>query len=187
MEQEYFKAGFISRSHGIKGELKAKFEVTDISKYSNKASVFLAKNGETPALFHVETFRVIAKDEAILQLKEIKGRNEADLMRSYDIFYPLEDLPKLAKDDFYYHDILGFSVIDAVLGPIGKIEEVIEMPGQDLIRILVNEKEILIPIVPHFILKLDKKNKEIQMNLPSGLVDIYLVPGNEDPETDTEN
>ena len=182
MEQEFYSAGFITRSHGIKGELKAKFEVTDIQKYAQKASVFLAKKGGKPALFHVELFRIISKDEVLLKLKEIKDRNEADLMRGYEIFFPLAEMPKTSENEFYYHEIQDFSVIDSKLGAIGKVEEVIEMPAQDLIRTTYLGKEVLIPLVHDFILKLDKKKNEIHMNLPEGLVDVYMQPAKETEE-----
>ena len=179
MEQEFYKAGIIARSHGIKGELKAKFEVTDIQKYAKKASVFLAKKGGKPALFNVEAFRITGKDEVLLKLKEVKDRNEADLMRGYEIFFPLSEMPKIAEDDFYYHEIQDFTLIDSKLGLLGKVEEVIEMPAQDLIRTTFEGKEVLIPMVDEFIIKVDKKKKEISLNLPEGLVDVYLIPSKE--------
>ena len=58
---------------------------------------------------------------------------------------------------------------------VGTVEEIIQNPGQDLLRILSAEKkEILIPFHTDFITAVSKKKKTITMDLPEGLMEINL-------------
>jgi 16S rRNA processing protein RimM len=57
---------------------------------------------------------------------------------------------------------------------LGKILEVIEQPHQLLCRIEVQGKEALIPLHEETILKIDKKKQQVIVELPEGLLEIYL-------------
>ena len=57
---------------------------------------------------------------------------------------------------------------------LGEIIEVIEQPHQVLCTILYNGKEAMIPVHQDNLIKLDKKNKKVFVELPEGLLDIYL-------------
>ena len=52
--------------------------------------------------------------------------------------------------------------------------EVIEQPHQVLCRLEINRKEVLIPINGETLEKMDKKNKTVFVNLPDGLLELYL-------------
>ncbi len=70
--------------------------------------------------------------------------------------------------------MIGFSVIDKTRGKIGDIRKIFEYPSQAVIQVFFNKKEILIPINPHVILQVDREKKEIQIDAPEGLIELYL-------------
>ncbi|RZJ63135.1 MAG: 16S rRNA processing protein RimM, partial [Flavobacterium sp.] len=83
--------------------------------------------------------------------------------------------PKLEGDKFYFHEVIGFDVEDKRLGIVGKIVSVNDIAAQPLFEVLKdNVIEILIPMIDHFIVKVDRKNKVIKMDLPEGLIEMYL-------------
>ena len=171
----FFKAGYISRVHGIRGEVKAKFEVEDIFDFEDRASVFLAKQGK-PALFHVTAFRIQNDQEAILAFEEVKDRNAAELLRGYSIYIPLAELPQAEEGDFYYHDIIGFRLVDENLGEIGVLKDVYEMPGQDLMALDYQGREALIPMADTILLNIDMEHKTIHTRVPEGLLEVFTNP-----------
>ena len=75
---------------------------------------------------------------------------------------------------FYYHEVNGFQVEDIRHGKIGEIEYINDQTPQHLFVINSNDKEVLIPINDDFILELDRINKTIKMDLPEGLLKIYI-------------
>ncbi|MEJ7680633.1 MAG: hypothetical protein WKG06_22820 [Segetibacter sp.] len=58
---------------------------------------------------------------------------------------------------------------------IGEIIEVIEQPLQVLCKIMYNGNEALIPIHEESLKKIDKKEKQVHVNLPEGLLEIYTT------------
>jgi len=83
-------------------------------------------------------------------------------------------LPKLKGNSFYYHEIIGFTVIDEKHGNIGVIEKVLDNQHQDIFSIKKENKEILIPVADEIIKKVDRKNKVIEIEAPDGLIEIYI-------------
>ncbi|MCX6266534.1 MAG: ribosome maturation factor RimM, partial [Bacteroidetes bacterium] len=87
---------------------------------------------------------------------------------------PITELPTLKGNQFYFHEIVGFQVVDQNHGNIGRIEDILELPHQSLFQIRYGEKEILIPIVDDIIQKVDRRKKLLMIEAPSGLIEIYL-------------
>ena len=88
------------------------------------------------------------------------------------VYLPLDQLPKLDDDQFYFHEIIGFKVIDSVQGPIGIITGVNDTSSQVLLEVEHNDKQILIPLVDELIQQLDKQKKQIYLSIPEGLLDL---------------
>jgi 16S rRNA processing protein RimM len=71
--------------------------------------------------------------------------------------------------------LLGCTEHDKELGILGVIEEIIEMPMQVLAKIVITGKEVLLPINDQSLVKVDKKQQIVHVDLPEGLLDIYLT------------
>jgi 16S rRNA processing protein RimM len=69
--------------------------------------------------------------------------------------------------------LLGNSIINHQ-HPIGEILEVIEQPHQLLCRLEIKGKEVLIPLHEASLKKIDHKKNQVLVELPEGLLDIYL-------------
>ena len=91
-----------------------------------------------------------------------------------ELYLPLSMLPKLEGTQFYYHEVIGFDVLDTRLGNIGKITAINDSGAQPLLKSIKNGTEILIPLIDDFIIALDRANKTITLETPEGLVDLYL-------------
>jgi 16S rRNA processing protein RimM len=90
------------------------------------------------------------------------------------LYLPLELLPQLEDDKFYFHEIIGFTMTDVNFGDVGIITGVNDSTSQSLFEVNQNGIEILIPMNDEFITKVDKPNKTITVNTPEGLIDLYL-------------
>jgi 16S rRNA processing protein RimM len=86
---------------------------------------------------------------------------------------PLTKLPKLAGNKFYYHEIIGFDVVDKNLGKIGNVVSINEHTAQATFEVSFGKKIALIPIVDEIILEVKRETKSIYVNTPPGLVDLY--------------
>jgi len=70
--------------------------------------------------------------------------------------------------------VIGFEIEDKRCGIIGEIVSVNDTTAQPLFEVLNGDVEMLIPMVDHFIIKIDRENKKVVMDLPEGLVEMYL-------------
>jgi len=68
---------------------------------------------------------------------------------------------------------LGYTIIDYT-EPLGEILEVIEQPHQLLCRLDIKGKEVLIPLNESFLQKVNHAKKQVNVELPDGLLEIYL-------------
>nr|MCE2704432.1 16S rRNA processing protein RimM [Terrimonas sp.] len=57
---------------------------------------------------------------------------------------------------------------------IGLITEVIEQPQQLVCKVFIQEQEVLIPLHEDTLLSIDHAAKKVIVQLPDGLLDIYL-------------
>lgn len=89
------------------------------------------------------------------------------------MYLPLTALPELEDDQYYYHEIIGFEILEDSK-PLGAVENIYNFPTQNLIVTTIQENEVLIPIQDDVVLKVDKNEKKVYVSLPEGLLEVYL-------------
>lgn len=176
-----FELGYILRPHGLKGEVMAVLEADEPELHKKAPLLYLAtKQGLVP--YKLEGFNLQKQGEqAILKLKGIDTVEQTEGLKGTKLYLPLSALPELADDQFYYHEIVGFTVYDNNQDgeEVGPVADVYEMPQQLMLGVIVNGVEALIPLHDDFLVRVDKKAKRIVMKLPPGLIDVYLGGGEE--------
>jgi 16S rRNA processing protein RimM len=175
-----FQLGYISKTHGVQGEVTFVLDVDNPEEYDNLESVFLEINNKLVPFF-VTHFQ-LQREKAIVKLEDVNNFENADKLVGCALYLPLTQLPELEEDQFYYHDIISYQIIDENKGALGTIANVYELPHQDLIAMTYQNKEVLIPITDEFITKVDHQKKELHVDLPEGLLEIYLTDTEEKPD-----
>ncbi|UOQ65372.1 ribosome maturation factor RimM [Hymenobacter volaticus] len=170
--------GSIGKPHGLKGFVVAFLDVDDLDAYRKVKSVLLEMPTAPGKLttYEVEKLQPQAENRALLKLKGIDRIEEAEPLRNAKLYRPLEALPQLEEDQFYFHDVIGFTVVDEQLGQLGVVETFYELPQQDLLAMRYQGQEVLIPVVDELISRADQAGKKLYVQLPEGLLDVYLTP-----------
>jgi 16S rRNA processing protein RimM len=171
-KEDCFELGKITKTHGLKGEVVLWLDVDFPEDYEDLESVFLDQKGELVPYF-IETYR-LSGNRAIVQFEDIDTFEKAEGLINLQAFLPLEELPELGNDQFYYHEIIGFQIVDKQLGVLGTVQTVHSMQAQDLLVMDYKSKEVLIPVIPEIVLEADKEAKILNVNLPEGLLEVYL-------------
>lgn len=172
-KDDCFQIGRFIKPHGFKGELSIKLDVDHPQEYQEMESAFVEINKELIPFFF-ERLRLNNKGIATVKIEGIDTEEDALTLVKKNLYLPLDILPKLTGNRFYFHEIEGFKAIDNEFGEIGVIQAVLDGNAQDIFQIINGKKEILIPIVDDFILSVDRDKKEILLNAPEGLIDFYL-------------
>lgn len=167
-----FFFGKITKTHGLKGELTLKTDISDPKDFKDlKYLLIEEKNNLIPYFIEKQT---ISGDKMFIGLQDVNTVEKASAFIGRSTFLPNDFLPELDEDDFYFKEIIGFTIVDEALGEIGIISDVIEYPTQAVIQVIKDEKEILIPVHDDIITKILKKERTIVVRTPDGLVDMYL-------------
>ncbi|MDD5569916.1 MAG: ribosome maturation factor RimM [Bacteroidales bacterium] len=170
--KDCYLLGCVSKTIGNKGEVVFFIDADNPAKYKTLKSVFIEIGGQLVPFF-IKKIK-INKNTAIVSIDGLDSVEKSIMLVSTKIYLPLELLPKLKGNNFYFHEVTGFTVIDNYKGNIGIIESIIENSGNPLIQIKSGEKEILIPLKKKFIKKVDRENRIIEIEAPEGLIDVYL-------------
>lgn len=172
-KEDCFYLGKIVRKFSFKGELLAKLDTDEPEMYEEMESVLVDFNGNLVPFFIEHAF--LHKSELLrIQFEEVENEEDADDLIGAELYLPLSMLPELEDDQFYFHEIIGFTAVDVNYGEIGVIKNINDNTAQALFEIVKGDKEILIPMNDDFIQKVDKANKQILLDTPAGLIDIYL-------------
>ncbi|MFV8281036.1 ribosome maturation factor RimM [Christiangramia marina] len=172
-KEDCFYLGRIVAKFSFKGEVLIKLDTDEPELYTEMESVFVEYN-ENLVPFFIERSYLHKSTLLRAKIEDIDTEQDAEDMIGAELYLPLEQLPQLPDDKFYFHEIIGFDVIDQQHGNIGKIVSINDTTAQALFEIDKDGKQILIPMNDEFIEKVDKKNKQIKVITPEGLVDLYL-------------
>ena len=168
-----FFLGKIVKKYSYKGEVLVKLDTDEPHLYEKMESVFVeVRNNLVP--FFIESSQLHKSELLRIKFEDVDSESDADALIKCELYLPLEFLPVLDDDKFYFHEIIGFKVIDKVFGEVGKITSVNDSTAQSLFEIDRDGIEILIPMNDEFISKVDKTNKTIFVETPEGLIDLYL-------------
>ena len=125
--------------------------------------------------FAIDLLNVKSGNSAYVKLAEIDGYDEASAIVGRELYLPLSYLPTLSGNDFYFHEVKGFKVVDEKHGIIGHIADVYTQSSQAIFSIINSDgKEILIPASDEIILQVERKSETVHVGTPKGLIDIYL-------------
>jgi 16S rRNA processing protein RimM len=172
-KEDCFYLGKIAKKFSFKGEVLIYLDTDEPELYENMESVFVEFNKNLVPFF-IENSSLHKNDFLRVQFEDVDTEEEADSILNCDVYLPLSMLPKLEGNKFYFHEVIGFEIEDKRLGVFGKIVSINDTTAQPLFEVLNGEVEMLIPMVDHFLVKIDRENKKVVMDLPEGLVEMYL-------------
>lgn len=170
----YYELGYVLRTHGVKGDVIILLDTDAPDRYRKLKSVFLEQHGSLEE-FEVSTV-VIQPDEksARLHLKGIEDMTPAEALLKRRVFIPLTFLPPLRGKEFYFHEIIGYTVVDKTAGELGPLLTVYDLLQHPVGEVERESKKIMFPLIDEFIETINRKEKKIYISLPDGLIDVYL-------------
>jgi 16S rRNA processing protein RimM len=168
-----FQLGYVSKVHGLRGEVMVVLDVDYPEDYQNLEHLFLEQRTRLVPFF-LEHFVLQPGNKALAKFEDLNSIDQVENLVGTEVYLPLTELPNLQEDQYFYHDLIGFEVFDETKGLIGPIQIVYDLSTQNLLGVTYLEKEVLIPIQDGIILKVDKAAKKVYCRLPEGLLEIYL-------------
>ncbi|MDB3976876.1 ribosome maturation factor RimM [Flavobacteriaceae bacterium] len=172
-KEDCFFVGKVVKKYSFKGELLIKLDTDDPELFLEMESVFVEQH-KTLIPFFIQRSQLHKSSLLRVQFEDIYDEASANALLGTELFLPLDFLPPLEGNKFYYHEIIGFKVSDTRFGDVGVLVGVNDKTAQHLFVIEKLGKEILIPINDLFIKQVDRENKMLRLDVPKGLIELYL-------------
>ncbi|CCH52033.1 16S rRNA processing protein RimM [Fibrisoma limi BUZ 3] len=173
-KDDCYQVGHITKTHGVNGELVIFLDVDEPSDYADLDSILLDVKGELLPYF-IESIAIVKGSRAIVAFEDVDTIEQAERLINCGVYLPLDNLEPIEDEDrFYFHEIVGYRVVDSREGELGIVRGVYAMNAQDLIAMDYQQKEVLIPINSDIVHTIDRANKRLNVALPDGLLAIYL-------------
>ena len=168
---QYFKIGKFAASYGLMGELVLQHSLGKKTTLKGLEAVFIEEQQDNFMPYFIESTSIKSDKETYIKLEGINTKEAARLLTPKEVWMEEVDFKKYTLKSAPIA-LLGFNMIDGDTD-LGEIIEVIEQPHQVLCTIMYKGKEALIPVHEASLLKIDKKNKKVFIEIPDGLLEIY--------------
>jgi 16S rRNA processing protein RimM len=169
---EYFKIGKLVSAFGLKGELILQHNLGKKTSLKGLQAIFIEEKKSAFIPWFVESTRIKSNEEIYLKLQDLSTREAAIKLAQKEVWLTEADFKKFSAKSSPIN-FLGYTIIEKEK-ELGAILEVIEQPHQLLCRIEIENTEVLIPLHEDTIIKIDHKKKQVIVDLPEGLLEIYL-------------
>jgi 16S rRNA processing protein RimM len=173
MQDDFFYLGKITKPFGRKGYMFIYLDTDEPEKYYCLESLFVQNEEGELIPYMLEDIQYRGKNQAVVKFRDIDEEAAKSLIKS-EIYLPISMLPPLTGNNFYYHEVIGFQVVDKEKGYIGVITEFIDFSKSPIMQIDYNGTEILIPAIDRVFTRVDREEKTIFIEAPEGLIDVYL-------------
>jgi len=169
-KQDCFYLGKIIKKYRFKGEVLIKIDGNLSKNYFDLKNV-LVENEKNLVPFFIKHIKLHKPDILRIKFEDIDSEESVNKILKKDIYLPLSLLPPLIGKKFYFHEVIGFNALhnDKIIGIIKNIND---KSPQATFEIKDKDKIVLVPIHDDFIIKINRKEKKIELNLPDGLLDL---------------
>jgi 16S rRNA processing protein RimM len=171
-KDEAFYIGYVTKTKGLKGEVQLYFEFENFDAIDFDV-IFADMNGKMVPFF-VSTYKLYPNSTGLFYFDDIDHIDKAQALVKKKMYLPLTQMPERDEDDFTYQDLKGFIATDEKLGELGEIIEVNEYPQQFVATVHYKNRDVLFPLNEDFIVEIDDEENVLHLDLPEGLLDVYL-------------
>lgn len=171
---EYIQIGKITHTHGLDGTVMLMHHLGKNKELKQLKHIFIELKRESYIPFFVRKITVDNDKELYVDLDEVDTMEAAKALSGKAVYLSTEQYERVKPKDQEVN-FVGFEVWDEAFGQIGKVEELLETPGQLLATILYKgELEVIVPLNEQTIKSVNIATKTLHLNLPEGLLDVYL-------------
>lgn len=167
-EPVFLMVGKVRRPHGLHGEVVVEI-ITDFPEHLHAGKMVYI--GENHTRLTIRTQRFL-KNGFLLAFEGFSTPDQVNSFRNKFLYIDKASVPELPSDEYYFHQVLGLSVITDTGERLGNITEILETGANDVYIVTDGiGREVLLPAINDVVLKVDLKQKIIRVHLLPGLLD----------------
>ena len=157
-EPAFLVLGKLRRAHGVQGEIPLEVYTQMLELLAPESRVYV---GDDHIPYTIERTRY-KQDLLLLKFYEINDRTVVSELTNQILYVAAEQLPPLAEDEIYLHQLIGLNVYEEDDHYLGVLKEILETGAND-VYLIEDESggEILIPATDEMILGIDLEAGEM--------------------------
>ena len=160
---DWIPVGRVTRTHGLKGELKFFPADQDDLVVQNDQRIRLGE-----ATFKIKSVRG-AKSPFIVKFEGIDSIEAAQILSGQEVLVAKEDFESLPDGEYYRFEIEGLKAFDDTGKYYGVIEDVIATGSNDVYVVRENGKEWLVPMIDSVVQSIDLEQGKLIFHCVEGL------------------
>lgn len=171
--KNYISIGKLVATHGVNGALVLKHDLGKKTTFKELKAFFLEDlPGSFLPYFPVD-IKARSEEEVLVEFEGIITKEKAARYVQKQVWLEESDFARYAAANAPI-SLLGYTVYDGTEA-LGEVLEVIEQPHQVMCRIQYKEHDdVLIPVNESSLVKIDKKEKRLMLDLPEGLIETQI-------------
>ncbi len=142
--QDLINVGKISGVFGLKGWVKV-FSYTEPRENILSYKHWLLKKGSQDKSVKVIGGQLQGKG-VVAQIEGVTDRDQALLLMGWDVYITHDQLPTLAKGEYYWTDLVGLDVENLEGFQLGKVDSLFETGANDIL-LVKGERERALPFI----------------------------------------
>jgi 16S rRNA processing protein RimM len=167
--EQYLEVARFTKTHGLRGDIKAQFFTDSIEDFGNFPQVYLGTE-KTPLT--IENARGVG-GAVLLKIKGIDTIDDAKKLTGKFLYADRSDF-NLPENSWFIRDLLGLKVIDADSGAeYGVVEDILQNGPTDVYSVKTPTGLFMFPSLPEVIIETDITNGYIKIRPPEGLLEVY--------------
>ena len=171
--KNYISIGKLVAAHGLKGTMILKHHLGKKTALQGLDVFFIEELPGSFLPYFPGEMAAKSEEEILINIEGVDSKEKASKLLQKQVWLTEDVFVKFAAASAPI-SLLGFQVFDKKV-LVGEVLEVIEQPHQVMCRIEhQGNDEILIPINEQSLVKIDKKNKKLYLDLPDGLIEVQM-------------
>ena len=151
MKQKFIEQGYISATHGVRGEVKLVVWCDDMNSFFKLKKLYFDSEGK-------KKYDIVSshggKNGAVVKFAGVDTVEDAARLKGSTVYVDRADLD-IPDERILICDLIGLPVIDAEDGTFyGTLASVEEYPASDIYMVKTETGTVQVPDVPQFIKKL---------------------------------
>jgi 16S rRNA processing protein RimM len=169
-EADFVRVGRVIGAHGLKGELSV-LPLTDWpERFMEIRKVHASSGGAAGAWKRIEKAR-LANDRVLVKFEGIDDRTAAEALRGFMLSIPRAECKPLPDGTYFIFDLIGLSAETETGERLGIVKDVMRLPGQNLLVVDRDGREILIPMTRSLVKSVSPEDRKVVIEAVEGLLD----------------
>lgn len=171
---QLIEIGSVQRTHGVNGELQVSWVNDFYPDEHTLESVFIEIDG-IPIPFFIKSLRSKGGSSSLIKLEDVDSITAAEELAGSKVFAYIVAKSHQENDEIYIEDLIGFQLFDQRGVLLGSIIGYDDYAGNTVFTVQhLSGKEIIIPVTPELVSDVDEEKKQVFVEVPEGLIDLYI-------------